>query len=609
MSEKSKIQDDSYHKTFGLFSNIKYILKQISINEKSLLKLFPIIFFTYAFLRYIYSFFQKFLIDLVTNEGSLKDLGIFIGVFFVLLLVFYFLQTIYNNHLWYKLIIFRFKLIIKKNFKILTMPFENFESPKILDCIEKAGNAVNGNNTGIEGMSHQLFLFVQELGIVIFGLILLGTMNIWIVIGMLVLAVVNFLISDKANKYTKTQIWDKLSRFWRKLFYVNHSVVDFSFAKDIRMYGLRSFLSNKLKNLHKERYAAQVRNSRIWFWINITSSILWFFSQLGVYAYLIYKVFTHSFTIGNFTLYLSSSMTFFGSISGLLNCVSELLQRSREVDDFRSFMELEDEKSKDLNSLPIPNFDSYKFEFKNVSFKYPFSEKYALKNLNITLNAGERLAVVGLNGAGKTTFIKLLLRLYEPTEGKILLNGNDISLYDKDSYYKIFSPVFQEVNLFAFSLAENVSMLEKEIIDRKKVQENLEKAGLKEKLKSLKDGIDTQILKIIYDDGIDFSGGEKQKLALARALYKNAPVVILDEPTAALDAIAESKLYENFDKLIGGKTSVYISHRLSSTKFCDKVAFFKDGKLSEYGTHDFLMEKNGDYAKMFHTQSQYYEEN
>lgn len=609
MQKKSKNQDDSYHKTFGVFSNIKYILKQISINEKSLLKIFPISFFTYAFLRYVYSFFQKFLIDLVTNEGSVKDLGIFIGVFFVLLLVFYFLQTIHNNHLWYKLIIFRFKLIIKKNFKILTMPFENFESPKILDCIEKAGNAVNSNNNGIEGMTHQLFLFVQELGIVIFGLILLGTMNIWIVSGMLVLAVINFLISNKANKYTKTQIWDKLSRFWRKLFYVNHSVVDFSFAKDIRMYGLRSFLSNKLKNLHKERYAAQVRNSRIWFWISITSSILWFFSQLGVYAYLIYKVFTHSFTIGNFTLYLSSSMTFFESISSLLNCVSELLQRSREVDDFRSFMEFEDEKLKDSNSLPIPNFDSYKFEFKNVSFKYPFSEKYALKNLNITLNAGERLAVVGLNGAGKTTFIKLLLRLYEPTEGKILLNGNDISLYDKDSYYKIFSPVFQEVNLFAFSLAENVSMSEKEIIDRKKVQENLEKAGLKEKLKSLKDGIDTQILKIIYDDGVDFSGGEKQKLALARALYKNAPVVILDEPTAALDAIAESKLYENFDKLIGGKTSVYISHRLSSTKFCDKVAFFKDGKLSEYGTHDSLMKKNGDYAKMFHTQSQYYEEN
>lgn len=609
MQKKSKIQDDSYHKTFGVFSNIKYILKQISINEKSLLKIFPITFFTYAFLRYVYSFFQKFLIDLVTNEGSVKDLGIFIGVFFVLLLVFYFLQTIHNNHLWYKLIIFRFKLIIKKNFKILTMPFENFESPKILDCIEKAGTAVNSNNNGIEGMTHQLFLFVQELGIVIFGLILLGTMNIWIVSGMLVLAVINFLISNKANKYTKTQIWDKLSRFWRKLFYVNHSVVYFSFAKDIRMYGLRSFLSNKLKNLHKERYAAQVRNSRIWFWISISSSILWFFSQLGVYAYLIYKVFTHSFSIGNFTLYLSSSMTFFESISSLLNCVSELLQRSREVDDFRSFMEFEDEKLKDSNSLPIPNFDSYKFEFKNVSFKYPFSEKYALKNLNITLNAGERLAVVGLNGAGKTTFIKLLLRLYEPTEGKILLNGNDISLYDKDSYYKIFSPVFQEVNLFAFSLAENVSMSEKEIIDRKKVQENLEKAGLKEKLKSLKDGIDTQILKIIYDDGVDFSGGEKQKLALARALYKNAPVVILDEPTAALDAIAESKLYENFDKLIGGKTSVYISHRLSSTKFCDKVAFFKDGKLSEYGTHDSLMKKNGDYAKMFHTQSQYYEEN
>ena len=193
---------------------------------------------------------------------------------------------------------------------------------------------------------------------------------------------------------------------------------------------------------------------------------------------------------------------------------------------------------------------------------------------------------MGLNGAGKSTFIKLLLRLYEPTEGEILLNGVNIREYNKRSYYRIFAPVFQEVELFAFPLAENVSMQSPKKTDKALAEKCLVDAGFGEKLAELPRGVDTEILKIIHDDGVDLSGGEKQKLALARALYKGAPVVVLDEPTAALDAIAESKLYNDFDNLTGGKTAVYISHRLSSTQFCNNVAMFKDGEMCEYGTQD-----------------------
>ena len=257
-------------------------------------------------------------------------------------------------------------------------------------------------------------------------------------------------------------------------------------------------------------------------------------------------------------------------------------------------------------SKPLPAFDRYEFTFENVSFCYPKAEKYALKNLNLTVKAGERLAVVGLNGAGKSTFIKLLLRLYEPTEGRILLNGTDISEYDKEAYYGIFGPVFQDVNLFAFPLAENVSMKSPQETDREKARSCLIDAGFGEKLTELSQGVDTEILKVIHDDGVDLSGGEKQKLALARALYKDAPVVVLDEPTAALDALAEAKLYQDFDKLIGDKTAVYISHRLSSTQFCDHVAMFRDGELIEYGTHESLLSKAGAYAEMFRIQAQYY---
>ena len=329
-------------------------------------------------------------------------------------------------------------------------------------------------------------------------------------------------------------------------------------------------------------------------------------------------------TIGNFTLYLGSAATFFNYVITLLDNVSDMLARSREIDDFRSFMDIDEVKNQKAGNRKtaykkssdnentneqdfiIPNGDTYEFVFKNVSFKYPKAENYALKNLNITLKAGERLAVVGLNGAGKSTFIKLLLRLYEPTEGSIYLNGIDIGYFDKEEYFKIFSPVFQDVFLYAFPLSENISMSTTADTDKKRAKECLEMAGMKDKISSLPKGIDTDVLKVIEDDGVDFSGGEKQKIALARALYKNAPVVVLDEPTAALDALAEAALYKDFDSLIGRKTAVYISHRLSSTRFCDNVAMFKDGELVEYGTHESLLQMGGAYSEIFNVQAQYY---
>jgi len=526
------------------------------------------------------------------------------------------------------------RVILQKNLLMMKMPFEYTENPDVLDCCQKASNAVNGNSEGIEGMEHQIFAFVEQLGIVIAGLFILGTMNIWIVLAMCALSFINFLISNWASKYSKRTIWDPLAPWWRKRWYMNIALSDFSYAKDVRLFGLKKWITDKFIELNKERFEAQRRGARLWFWVGVCSSVFWLVFQGAVYAYLVNGIVTKSLTLGNFTLYLSSAATFFECISSLLNCFTQMMQKSREIDDFRTFMEIESivkeivgssptmtgktrptpqkttmsfSRSTRESSLPkVPSYNSYEFEFKNVSFKYPRAEKYALKNLNLKLNAGERLAVVGLNGAGKSTFIKLLLRLYEPTEGQILLNGVDISTYDLESYFNVFAPVFQDINLFALTFAENVSMESHDQTNLSLVEEYTKNSGLEEKLNNLPNGLNTQMLKIIYDDGIDMSGGEKQKLALARALYKNSPVVVLDEPTSALDAIAESKLYQEFDKLIGGKTAVYISHRLSSTQFCNNVAMFMEGKMIEYGTHDSLMAQGGEYAKMFKIQSQYY---
>lgn len=385
---------------------------------------------------------------------------------------------------------------------------------------------------------------------------------------------------------------------------MRYITTNFDTAKDIRMFGLKDWLVEKLTVMKKERCDAQVKNAKMWYRSSVMSNVMVSVSQVAVYVWLIYQTVQGEMTIGNFSLYLASATTFYNYISQLLTGVSTLFECSRQVDDFRSFMDFE--KDSVDKGEPVPVSDSYGFEFRNVSFKYPKAEKYALKNLSLTLKAGERLAVVGLNGAGKSTFIKLLLRLYEPTEGEILLNGVNINTYSKKSYYSVFAPVFQDVELFAFPLAENVSMDTPEATDKQMAEKCLVDAGFGEKLKELPNGISTELLKVIHDDGVDLSGGEKQKLALARALYKDAPVVVLDEPTAALDALAESKLYGDFDKLIGGKTAVYISHRLSSTQFCSNVAMFKDGEMVEYGTHESLLENGGAYAEMFRIQAQYY---
>ncbi|MDE5679135.1 MAG: ABC transporter ATP-binding protein/permease, partial [Lachnospiraceae bacterium] len=244
-------------------------------------------------------------------------------------------------------------------------------------------------------------------------------------------------------------------------------------------------------------------------------------------------------------------------------------------------------------------------EFKNVDFTYPNTEVQVLKNVSLTLHAGEHLSVVGLNGAGKTTFVKLLCRLYDPTAGEILLDGVNISEYDYNEYMQLFSPVFQDFKLFAFSMKENIILGDD--MKQEAVLPLVKQVGLEEKVSSMEKGLDTSLFKFYEEDGIEPSGGEQQKLAIARALYKKAPVVILDEPTAALDPVAEYDIYRQFEELVGGKTAVYISHRLSSCKFCDRIAVFSEGRVAEYGAHDELLKLGGIYAEMFAAQAQYYQ--
>lgn len=605
-----KREDNPYHKEFGFFSNLKFVLKVMKKYSPMLLFLLPVSAIISVGNRYTVSFLIKYIIDIATNHGTLQQLLITLGIFSVIFITLWNTNSWYNSKTEIKCIIARMNLILEKNLITMTMPFIYTEDPNMLDCNQKASQAVGGNQQGVEGMMHIILNFSGSLGAVIAGLSIISTINFKIVILMIAIALANFFISNLANKWCKKHVWDELAPWWRKRWYMDIALGDFSYAKDIRMFGLKNYLTHKFQEINKIRFNYQKKNNRVWLLVSIASSFFWVISQVLIYIYLIRCIFAKTITIGNFTLYLSATATFFECVMSLLNSITNFLNNSRYVDDFRSFYEMPELRQNlpdQKTNLPkLQSQSHYEFEFQNVSFKYPRAERFALQNVSIKIKAGERLAVVGLNGAGKSTFIKLLLRLYQPTEGKILLNGIDIQTYDLNSYFKIFAPVFQEVNLFAMSFAENVSMKSLENTDKDLAHQSVVQSGLEEKLDSLEKGLDTQLLKVIYDDGIDLSGGQKQKLALARALYKNSPVVVLDEPTAALDAIAESKLYSDFDKLIGGKTSIYISHRLSSTQFCNNVAMFKDGKLIEYGTHESLLKQNGEYANMFKIQAQYY---
>jgi ABC-type multidrug transport system fused ATPase/permease subunit len=317
----------------------------------------------------------------------------------------------------------------------------------------------------------------------------------------------------------------------------------------------------------------------------------------------------HTITIGDFSLYLSAVGTFNKAIEDMVASYIDISNSGAYLKDYFDYMGLKSRFDAKGVHTPAESNSDCTFVFENVGFQYPYQDNFSLKNINLTLTNKERLAIVGENGAGKTTLIKLLLRLYDPTEGRILLNGVDIKEIDYTDYLKLFSTVFQDFKIFAFRIADNITALNDGAEpDREKTEQALKKAGLYDKVASLEKGMDTYLYKLYEEDGVELSGGESQKLAIARALYKDAPVVVLDEPTAALDPRAEYEIYSKFFEMVKGKTSVFISHRLSSTRFSDRIIVLKSGGIVETGTHAELMAKQGYYAELYNMQAQFYVE-
>jgi len=603
---------DEFHKEYGVISNCRYIFEKFVKYRKSLILFIITGSIAAASMTYLWSFIGKLVIDMIEQQASSPDKDIKPLLYLTLItsaaeLLFMWLNTVSSMKMSVGFTYVRLMIIKERIAKTLGMEYEALETPEMLDRLQKAKRATAGDWQGVQGMMTYMQVMGVQIISVTIAVAIMTTFNPWIIFIIVVLSFAQFLFFDYIRKKDKKEMWDAMMPHWRKLEYMENVTTDFSYAKDIRLFGMQKYLAKKQIDVYEEELRHWIKSRQYWIYNTIFAHGISLLRQLIIIGWLVYSVVFNGLSIGNFTLYTASAAAFSNAINEILQALSALRERSAHTDDYRSFMDIPSADDK-AQTIPIPPADKYTFEFKNVSFKYRGQEKYALKNVNLTLHAGEKLAVVGLNGAGKSTFIKLLLRLYDVTEGCILMNGTDIRKFDRKEYYELFAPAFQDVMVFAFPVAENVSMKEPFNTDKAEAEKMLRLAGLGDKLDKLEKGVDTELLKVLYDDGVDLSGGEKQKLALARALYKKSKIIVLDEPTAALDALAEFRLYQSFNELVGDRTAVYISHRLSSTRFCDRVAMFKDGEMVEIGTHDSLMEADGAYADMFRVQAQYYVE-
>lgn len=481
----------------------------------------------------------------------------------------------------------------------MKMDFQYTEDPKVLDQMNKAKEGVSWYSEGVVGILSSFYNVCFNLIVFLSMVVILSVYCPLLIPVQLIVLVIAVLINARNNRI-ELESFKKLAKSNRVFSYVFGELSDFRLGKDIRLYNSIDLMATAADRYSDEQTAVwrdQARRICKNNWcMNVFNAL-----RDGIsYFYIGYRALTEMIGIGDFSMCAASAGEIYWSMYRVVSGFLEITKRCHYAYQFILFLEYPAAMEKGNRKVLNRKHD---IEFKHVSFRYPHSERFVLRDINLKIAAGEHLSVVGLNGAGKTTFIKLLCRLYDVTEGAIYIDGVNIKEYDEEEYRKLFAVVFQDFQLFAFSLKENITFGEPE----ENVEEVLKLSGLYEDAMKLDSGLDTMLFKSFDEHGTELSGGQRQKAAISRALYRNAPVVILDEPTAALDPVAEYEIYRRFHMLVGGKTAIYISHRLSSCRFCDRIAVFAEDTVKEYGTHAELVEKtNGIYAKMFAAQAKYY---
>lgn len=491
--------------------------------------------------------------------------------------------------------------------KMMQMRFYHLENPDVLDQISKAQDGLlgYGNNLGgFQALINNIISILSNALSVIGVIYIIAQINIWLIF--ILIGIVGLRLWNQSQiKKLNIQQWEERKRMNRENEYYSSLLTDFKYGKDIRLYACKDLLITKNKEYIEDTYQYQIKINQKFKKLMVIDNLFNMINQLLTYGYVAYYFIQSYISIAQYSLYVTSINTFISSSYSIFNSFLNIRQNTKMMSEFKKFMEI-DATYQEGNVKINPN-DPIVLEFKDVSFAYPNTTEYVLRHINYRMEGQKKISIVGENGAGKSTFIKLLMRLYDPTEGEILLNGINIKEIPIQDYYALFSVVFQDYQLIGFNLGEQITS--SDTFDEEKVLQILSEVQFNHKMENLQKGLATSMLKYFDDQGIELSGGESQKIAIARALFKDGKILILDEPTSALDPLAEYEIYSQFHKMTQGKLTFYISHRLSSCRFCDEIMVLEHGEIVQLGHHDkLILDEKGKYFEMFKAQAKYYQD-
>lgn len=608
-------------KHYSILSDIVFYIKFLLREEPVVLVFSAVQIVLGAVAPLLGIWLPKLTLDLVTQGVTMARAVTVLGGFVLLMMAFNGISGAVNGGKYALYNIQRDKLMGILFLKSLRIKYEDVEAGTVKTVYGKAcGTLRNGDQSALSRMVFcSIEMCVNILCFALFSTVI-STLSLWILAVLIALSFVNYALYMSLIR--RREIYrDEEAKVWRHFFCVRGSMMNPSGAKDVKIFGMKRWLLQRMDLMLGEVETLQEKYRRISMFHFRIIRLLSALRDLGAYAWLLYQAAQGKMTAGEFILYFGAITGFSDFVTGIMKSLADLRGAANDTDYIRTYLELPEEDrsvgTRHIDELEQP----LSIEFQDVSFAYKYWEndngegadgtqkgKSVFQHLNLCFHPGEKVALVGVNGAGKTTLVKLLCGLYDPDEGHILINGIDRNEFPREELYRLFSVVFQETMIMPFTVGENISLDRAERVDEKRAWESLEKAGLKETFMEKGIGIRSYLTRQMMDNGVELSGGQNQRLMLARALYKEAPVLILDEPTAALDPIAESQVYDNYRKHTDGKTALFISHRLASTRFSDRIVMIEDGRVLEQGTHEELMRADGPYAKMFAVQSSYYAE-
>ena len=581
--------------------NFKYMLSNWLKWDKKSLKFFFLWVPALVLQPLVTAYIPKAMIDAIDNGVTVGDMTVIVALLSLLLTLTIWLDPFMKELVRGGARIVRMRYAVAAFRKTLTTDYVNIESFEGREKQKRAEAFYNARfSSGADFVEQCAHFLVCVIG-VIASSVLLYKVNYFMILLILLTCVCEFFLL-KSLRTKQSETTDNYSKLSGKFEYFYKLSKNAEASKDIKLYGFSDYLVKTAADFIYQIEHINAKYTKQSAAISGVRALLNLVRELVAYAYLTYLVLKNRLSVSDFIFC-------FGIITGfsnwIMNLVFSFMEISRCCTDCALYREFVEESVSE--GKPEVDFGEVRsIEFSNVFFTYPASDTETIRNMSFKVNKGENIAIVGENGAGKTTAIKLLCGLYYPSEGDILINGRSSREFSSDSYFDLFSAVFQDYCFMPMTIAENITA--EQSYDKERLFAAFDKAGITDKINSLSEKENTLMVKDVYKNAADFSGGEKQKLLLAKAVYKNAPVLILDEPTAALDPISENELYLKYNELTEEKISFFISHRLSSTRFCDRILFIKDGAVAESGTHEELMAKKGAYYRMYQTQSMYYRE-